>query len=79
MSSEFARPIDTTPLSLKLPNTGSSARYRHPQNLNSTNGEHHPRFDLYSLGIMFIEISLWKTADMLSRKNNSHFERGHIS
>jgi hypothetical protein len=78
MGYEFSRPIDMTSLSTKPQETEDSVLYRHPKYLDSTRVEYHPLFDLYSLGIVLVEIALWKTARRLAIECNHDHTRTEV-
>jgi hypothetical protein len=78
MGYEFARPIDVASLSIKPHETEDSVRYQHPKYHDSTKTEYQPMFDLYSLGIVLIEIALWKTARRLAMECNSDSTRHEV-
>ncbi|KAH7227280.1 hypothetical protein B0J15DRAFT_473354 [Fusarium solani] len=67
---EFARPASQAGLSIPMENTAGVAVYHHPRYIDSGTAGYEPQFDLYSLGIVLIEIARWQTAGELARYAN---------
>ncbi|KAH7146226.1 hypothetical protein EDB81DRAFT_883647 [Dactylonectria macrodidyma] len=68
---EFARPASLPSLSVKPETTAEEAWYQHPVYRDSVLVEYEASFDLYSLGIVLVEIALWKRAETLAHEGNT--------
>jgi hypothetical protein len=60
---EYARPDSTDVTSTRPPNDLLWAAYCHPTYQGNDPGPYRKQFDVYSLGIILLEIAYWKTAD----------------
>ncbi|KAH7140169.1 hypothetical protein B0J13DRAFT_557309 [Dactylonectria estremocensis] len=72
---EFARPASLPSLSVKPETTVEEAWYQHPAYMDSVLVKYEPSFDLYSLGIVLVEIALWKRAETLAHEGNTDKSR----
>jgi serine/threonine protein kinase len=79
MGYELSRMIATPSVSAKPGDTPDSARYVHPKYWDSVETGFRPYYDIYSLGVVLIEIALWKTAKRMARELNTNPERTEIS
>ncbi|KAF2244937.1 hypothetical protein BU26DRAFT_522648 [Trematosphaeria pertusa] len=71
--------IDSTSLSSKPGVTPDSARYTHPKYWGHVDARFEALYDIYSLGIVLIEIALWKTTKTMAEKLNRDPTRTEIS
>lgn len=62
---EYARPAAANITSTRPPSDLMWAIYCHPDYQNNAPGHYRKDFDIYSLGIILLEIAHWKTADEL--------------
>ncbi|KAF4499317.1 kinase, catalytic domain [Fusarium agapanthi] len=65
---EFARPASQASLSIPVENESGVTVYHHPLYVDSQSVGYEPRFDLYSLGIVLIEIACGKTATQMAQR-----------
>lgn len=76
---EFSRPINQPALSSKPHlTTEDAAWYQHPDYRNGSQTGYRPMFDLYSLGVVLVEIALWRTAGQLVKECNMDPKREEI-
>nr|RBQ83598.1 hypothetical protein FVER53263_13269 [Fusarium verticillioides] len=64
---EFARPASQASLSIPVENKSGVTIYHHPLYVDSQNARYESRFDLYSLGVVLIEIACGKTAIQMAQ------------
>jgi hypothetical protein len=67
---EFARPASQSGLSIPIENTAGVAIYHYATYVDSMAAGYEPRFDLYSFGIVLIEIARWQTAEEMAAHGN---------
>jgi len=62
---EYSRNASPTEISEKMPSSPEEAIYLHPETINDNRPPFRKKFDLYTLGLLLLEIGTWKPLKLM--------------